>query len=302
MPVLTTQTAGTFGPCENELARLAAHLQRTREEERAALARELHDELGAILTAARLDLAWLAAQPCCTGDTVISTRIEALQRVLRQGIELKRRIIEDLHPTILVHLGLAAALEHMSGETRSRFVGRLEADIDPTVLVSQQTGLALYRVAQEALTNAMKYGGASRVRLSLSREGRRAVLRVQDDGKGFNLAIVGADRHGLMGMRHRMLAVRGQLEIETSTGLGTLVVARATVSARRHAAAPDTAAQANADNGRRHAPPARIDGAARVRHLHGPVTMASHPSMKRLAGLERQGPGTIDTIHKRGQP
>ena len=90
-------------------ARFAAWLQRTREAERAALARELHDELGAILTAARLDAAWLSAQPA-SHEPAIAQRLAALQQVLTQGIELKRRIIDDLHPTILTHLGLLAAL------------------------------------------------------------------------------------------------------------------------------------------------------------------------------------------------
>jgi signal transduction histidine kinase len=219
-------TAGTTSSAERELSRLAAHLQRTREQERASLARELHDELGAILTAARLDLAWLAAQPACSGDATISQRLKALQRVLQQGIELKRRIIEDLHPTILTHLGLGAAVEHLVTECACRFAGTIEARIDPTVTASQDAGLALYRIVQESLTNAMKHAAASRVVVTLGRVGRHVTLRIEDDGRGFDPAHVAAARHGLIGMRHRMLAVRGQLHIDSTPGNGTIVSAR----------------------------------------------------------------------------
>jgi signal transduction histidine kinase len=260
VPALTTPTADVGGlPSGEELARLAAHLQRTREQERAALARELHDELGAILTAARLDVAWLAAQSC-SQDPGIATRIGALQRVLQQGIELKRRIIEDLHPTILTHLGLPAGIEHLVAECRSRFDGRLEADIDPAVHVPPAAGLALYRVAQEALTNAMKYAAAGRLRVTLGRAGRHVVLRVEDDGKGFDPKRVGASRHGLAGMRHRMLAVRGLLQISAEPGLGTVVSARVPAPTRSSASKAGASATRQRPSTARRAPDSRLHG------------------------------------------
>jgi len=260
VPDLTIDATGAAGTDQRELARLAAHLQRTREQERAALARELHDELGAILTAARLDLAWLAAQPCCADDASIAGRLKALQRVLQQGIELKRRIIEDLHPTILTHLGLAAAVEHLVSECRCRFGGGIEASIDASVVASQDAGLALYRIVQESLTNAMKHAAASRVRVTLARSGRHIALRVEDDGRGFDPGRVAAARHGLIGMRHRMLAVRGQLQIDSTPGCGTVVSARipaATAASRR--------------------PPTQTRGRARALHLDG-TTQANSPA------------------------
>jgi signal transduction histidine kinase len=233
VPALTITSPGKTGSATGqELSRLAAHLQRTREQERAALARELHDELGAILTAARLDLAWLAAQPACAGDETISTRLQALQRVLQQGIELKRRIIEDLHPTILTHLGLAAAVEHLVGEFRCRFQGVVEARIDPSVAASQEAALALYRIVQESLTNAMKHANATRIVIVLACQGRQVTLRIEDDGCGFDAARVGACRHGLIGMRHRMLAVRGEVHIDAEPGRGTIVSARVPAARR----------------------------------------------------------------------
>jgi signal transduction histidine kinase len=276
VPALTNTCTGTAGtPSGEEIARLAAYLQRTREQERAALARELHDELGAILTAARLDLAWLAAQPC-NQEAAIATRVQALQRVLQQGIELKRRIIEDLHPTILTHLGLAAAVEHLVGEHRTRFDGRLDADVDPTIAVSAEAGLALYRVAQESLTNALKYAGAGRLRVTLTRAARQVVLRVEDDGRGFDPARVGVNRHGLAGMRHRMLAVRGVLQIESEQGGGTVVTARVPSSPRR-AAAPGKLATGKSSSVGKQGDERQVEEQGRVRRLHRDRTQPSHP-------------------------
>lgn len=207
---------------------LAAWLQQRIEAERAALARELHDELGAILTAARLDVAWLAAQPGCA-DTAVATRLAALQRVLGQGIELKRRIVEDLHPTVLTHLGLVAALEQLVASNRARFQGRLVVSIDPRIALDAEPALALYRIAQEALTNVHKYAGARTVRLSLRRLRGSVVLGIEDDGCGFDPASVGAGRHGLAGMRQRMVAVGGRLDVSAAPGAGTAI--RASVPA-----------------------------------------------------------------------
>ncbi len=232
--------------CPRTDADFAAWLQRTREAERAALARELHDELGAILTAARLDVAWLAAQPACHEPAVMQ-RLEALRRVLAHGIEMKRRIVEDLHPTVLTHLGLAPALEQLVASSRQRFAGRLSVSIDPSVSLDGEPALALYRIVQEALTNVHKYAQARNASVRLRRVPGRIELAVEDDGIGFDADSVGCGHHGLAGMRHRMLAIGGLLEVRSAPGAGTSIRAslpssasgRAVrVDARRAATAP----------------------------------------------------------------
>ena len=236
-------------------ARFAAWLQRTRESERAALARELHDELGAILTAARLDVAWLAAQPACHAPQ-IAERLAALQRVLTQGIGLKRRIVDDLHPTLLTHLGLVPALEQLLASHRTRFRGRVSAWLDPSVAPSGEPALALYRIVQESLTNIHKYARADFVRVSLRRVRGRIELSIDDDGVGFDPAAVGHGHHGLAGMRHRMLAVGGQFDVAASPGTGTSIRASVPMAARPRAVAslppPDPAVTdaMSADHGR----------------------------------------------------
>jgi signal transduction histidine kinase len=226
------------GSSADAIAELAAHLQRTRETERAVLARELHDELGAILTAARLDVAWLAAQPCCE-DPAIARRLAALQRVLREGIDLKRRIVEDLHPTALEHFGLVPALEQLLTAHGERYDAGLTVDLDESLDLRGDVALALYRIVQESLTNIQKYAEARHVRVTLRRQRGRVELAVSDDGRGFDSDAVAGGCHGLMGMRHRMLAVHGRLDVASAPGKGTVIRAVLPVPATSGVAVPD---------------------------------------------------------------
>ena len=210
---------------------LAARLQHARESERAALARELHDELGAILTAARLDVAWLSAQGACQ-DPEIARRLQALRQLLGDGIGLKRRLVEDLHPTLLTHLGFGAALEQLLVSNRERFAGKLSSELDKSVNLTGDAALALYRVAQESLTNIHKYAGASEVRVRLTRSRGRIELSIEDDGCGFDPAAVGFGHQGLSGLRDRMLAVSGRFEVASAPGLGTVIRASLPVQER----------------------------------------------------------------------
>ncbi len=203
---------------------LATRLQHAREAERAALARDLHDELGAILTAARLDVAWLAAQPC-SKEPQVASRLLALRKVLGDGIDLKRRLVEELHPTVLTHLGFAAALQCLLDSARPRFDGRITSRIDESIKLDGDSALALYRVAQESLTNILKYAHAREVRLVLARRNDRIELTISDDGSGFEPARVPHGHHGLAGLRDRLMAVRGRFDVESTPGAGTRVCA-----------------------------------------------------------------------------
>ena len=207
-----------------ELVRLASHLQNSREDERASLARELHDELGAVLTAAKMDVAWLGVK-LRDHDPALRARLQALKAVLEDAIELKRRIIEDLRPSLLTNLGLVPALQRLVEDQRARFAGQLVARIDDDIDVPEDTALVVYRIAQESLTNAHKYAHARRIEVSLHRLPRHLELRVSDDGTGFVVSQVGADHHGLAGMRHRLLSIRGSLHVDSAPGRGTVITA-----------------------------------------------------------------------------
>lgn len=219
-----------------QLTELARHLQTAREDERARLARDLHDELGATLTAAKLDVARMRPKLQSAAPELME-RLAHLTETLNSGIALKRRIIEDLRPSTLSNLGLGPALEILCRETAARLDIEIEFVQEPVAL-SPDAQLTVFRVLQETLTNVAKYAAASKVEVSLKTQGSDARLGIHDNGVGFDPAAVSSTRHGLVGMRFRVEAERGMLAIESAPGKGTLIVARLPLMA---AAAPDAA-------------------------------------------------------------
>lgn len=205
------------------LAELATHLQNVREDERGHLARELHDELGALLTAAKLDVARLKSR--LAGNLPeAAERLEHLTTTLNSGIALKRRIVEDLRPSSLSHLGLVASLEILAREFEERSGLTITTDLEQVEL-GGSSQLTVYRLVQESLTNMGKYAEATQARITLEGFDGYISIDVTDDGKGFNTAAVGAGSHGLAGMRHRVEAAGGKLTVTSSKGSGTRISA-----------------------------------------------------------------------------
>jgi signal transduction histidine kinase len=207
-----------------ELTELARHLQTVREDERARLARELHDELGALLTAAKLDVARIRRMTRTTAPE-IDERLLHMAELLDQGIALKRRIIEDLRPSALSNLGLVPALEILTQEFAQRSGLQLSLELTETA-DAEADRLALYRLVQEALTNVLRHAQAKHVRVSLIEADGWLQLSIRDDGQGFNPEAVGAGHHGLLGMRYRIESLGGTLQLLSAPGRGTLVLAR----------------------------------------------------------------------------
>lgn len=207
-----------------ELTELARHLQTVREDERARLARELHDELGALLTAAKLDVARIRRMTKTAPD--IDERLKHMSELLDQGIALKRRIIEDLRPSALSNLGLVPALEILTQEFAQRSGLQLSLELIDTTYTDDADRLALYRLVQEALTNVLRHAKAKHVRVSLGEADGWLQLHIRDDGQGFNPDAVGAGHHGLLGMRYRIESLGGTLQLLSAPGRGTLVLAR----------------------------------------------------------------------------
>jgi signal transduction histidine kinase len=205
------------------LSELASHLQQVREEERGHLARELHDELGALLTAAKLDVARLKSKIDTTAPDV-SERLRHLTETLNSGIALKRRIIEDLRPSSLSNLGLTAAIEILTREYAERAGIEVETSLE-AVKLPDASQLTVYRMVQEALTNIGKYAKASKVLVSVHGYPTHVAVQVRDNGEGFDPATVRPNSHGLSGMRHRVEAAGGRLSITSRPGNGTLVSA-----------------------------------------------------------------------------
>lgn len=208
-----------------ELTALTRHLQTVREEERGHLARELHDELGALLTAAKLDVARMRRSLGNPAGAEVQERLQHLVATIDQGIALKRRIIEDLRPSSLNNLGLRAALEILAAEfqQRSGVTTRTAiADVD----LPDAARIAIYRLVQESLTNIAKHAAATAIDVRLEQQGTELLVQVQDNGRGFDPRVVKSGSHGLLGMQFRVEALGGSVRIESAPGRGTLIEAR----------------------------------------------------------------------------
>ena len=205
------------------LTELANHLQQVREDERGHLARELHDELGALLTAAKLDVARLKPRVDVQVPE-IAERLRHLTETLNSGIALKRRIIEDLRPSSLFNLGLTTSLEILTREFAERSGIVVDVNLE-TVDLPEQVQLTVYRMVQESLTNIGKYAGAAKALVAVHNYPTHVSVQIRDDGTGFDTTAINASSHGLMGMRHRVEAAGGRLTITSQPGEGTLVSA-----------------------------------------------------------------------------
>ncbi|MEZ5475662.1 MAG: histidine kinase [Steroidobacteraceae bacterium] len=208
----------------HELAALTSHLQSTVEVERAALARELHDELGGLLVAAKMDLNQL--KPLLPlDDETTAARLKRIDSALANGVKFKRRVVEELRPTLLDNLGLLAALRWQVEQACA--TANLECDValpEEEPALDNETRIGLFRIVQECLSNIMKHAQAGRVWLSMSVDATHLCLNVADDGIGFaQTDDSGVLHHGLSGMRHRARGMSGTLTIGARPGGGTLV-------------------------------------------------------------------------------
>lgn len=202
-----------------ELTQLTKHLQTVREDEKSHLGRELHDEMGALLTAAKLDIARLkrSLEPLVPE---VANRLGHLTATINSGIGLKRRIIEDLRPSSLSNLGLLPALQIQVREFATRTGLEVVADLQDAHLPKDDEIVA-YRFVQEALTNIVKHASASKIAVTFKPVGDEAYLAVQDNGVGMVPGGSPRSVHGLLGMRYRVEAVHGRMAVTSESGQGT---------------------------------------------------------------------------------
>ena len=208
-----------------QLSVLSRHLIRVSEEEKSRLARELHDEMGANLTAIGLDLTAVGEELRATRPELASIVARA-RRTLVDTVQLKRRIIENLRPSLLDNMGLSAALQSYCADY-ARITG-LDCDalIDNQADAATPTqAIALFRITQEALNNVAKYAQARSVIVNLCREPDGWTLEITDDGVGIAPeALARPKSHGLLGMRERAMLLGGTLVVERGVnGVGTCV-------------------------------------------------------------------------------
>jgi signal transduction histidine kinase len=209
-----------------ELTELSQHLIRVSEEEKAKIARELHDTFGGNLTAINMDLNWIQRR-VPEEARELRERLQRVLQMLAETVELKHEVVEGLRPSHLDDLGLAFAMRaHCREFTRRTGLPcdvEVEEDFDD---LDPAWSIALYRIVQETLTNTVKHARAERVRISLKREPAGMRLRIIDDGVGLAQATAKPKSHGILGMRERMRQVGGTFTIAPGpSGKGTLVEA-----------------------------------------------------------------------------
>jgi signal transduction histidine kinase len=207
---------------ERRLAEFAEHLQATIEQERASIAREIHDDIGGALAAAKLDLAWIGRH---LSDPVTLGHVNAATEMLQQALGASQRIMMNLRPAILDQ-GLAAAVDWLASgferRTGIRTVLRLG---QPDHELPKAVQLTAYRTAQEALTNIAKHARCDLVTIDMTDSGNVLTLEISDNGQGLSATEQDKTKaYGLKGLQERAKSVGGWLDISTSVGKGTSII------------------------------------------------------------------------------
>jgi PAS domain S-box-containing protein len=207
-----------------QLRNLTAHLLSVREEERARISREVHDELGQSLTAVKMDLAWLAGRlPQRNGEML--KRIRSTGQLADSIIQSIRRISTELRPAVL-DLGLAAAVEWQVQEFQARSGIQCKVRLLTREVVASNASTAMFRIFQETLTNVARHAKATLAEVVLQKQRDRLVLLIRDNGRGFDQASPPLSKSlGLLGMRERAAILGGQVNISSAPGKGTTVTA-----------------------------------------------------------------------------
>jgi len=215
-PAADTHTSEASGEARiAELSELATHLLTSAEDERSILAKELHDELGGLITAAKMDMAWLSAHIGTSLDPAADEKFRSVVQMLNQAMTLKRRVVESLRPSLLDHFGLPVALRSHLDENCSRAGLEYIATLpEETLDLAPASQLALFRVAQEALAGTLARGTAKHVELVIEPEGEGYSMLIGDDGGEFDVAM----QRTLVGMRHRIRAAGGTLQADCLPG------------------------------------------------------------------------------------
>jgi signal transduction histidine kinase len=204
-----------------QLTELTHHLVSAREDERNRLARNLHDDLGSLLTSAKLDAARIRSRLVGTTPETLEL-LSHLVGTLNSGITLGRRIIEDLRPSALSNLGLVATLEILAREFADHSGVDVQCALEPVDL-DVNAELMVYRLVQEAITNITKYAQARHVWVTLSKQDNHIEVSVRDDGVGFETTKKLESKYGLIGMRFRVEAEGGVLHVTSLPGNGTTI-------------------------------------------------------------------------------
>jgi PAS domain S-box-containing protein len=202
---------------------LSSHLQNSREEERIHIAREIHDELGQLTTALKLDMSWLRKK-IAPENIEIKSKLDDTIILLDEMVKTIRRISQELRPSILDNLGLSAAIEWYLNDfgKRTNIKCKFDNGVGEEDDLPANIKTSLFRICQESLTNVMRHSKATEVRCTLSKSRNRIYLTIQDNGEGFDKNQK-SKSFGLLGMQERAIMVNGELKIDSALGKGTTI-------------------------------------------------------------------------------
>jgi signal transduction histidine kinase len=218
-----------------QLRALADRLQIVREEDRKVVARDLHDQIGQILTSIKMDMTWMARH-LPQSETLVLARIHESIQSINDGVKAVRTICSGLRPGVLDDLGLAAAIEWQAADFAARYSIPCQVTVPPVDLhLDGDRATATFRIFQECLTNVIRHAQANAIRVDLCQEEEYLLLVVEDDGIGFQVADLSntLGSLGLLGMRERAQFCGGEVHISSSSGNGTRVTVRMPVDAPR---------------------------------------------------------------------
>jgi signal transduction histidine kinase len=202
-----------------ELEALSTHLLRTVESERSELAKQLHDELGGLITAAKMDMAWLSARIGQGLDAESTEKFNSVVQMLNQAMILKRRVVENLRPSLLDHFGLAVAMRsHFEEQCRSAGIDCVATLPEESLELDATAQLTLFRVAQEVLSAIVARGGTKNVEIVIEPEEGGYTMVIGDDGTPMDTNIARV----LPSARHRLALSGGRIEVEARDGGGGL--------------------------------------------------------------------------------
>jgi PAS domain S-box-containing protein len=208
-----------------QLRGLTARREEAREEERKYIAREVHDELGQILTGLKMNVSILNHK-LGAGNELTKGQVQVTMKLTDRALEVARNVASALRPSAL-EMGIVSALEWLAGRfsanTGIRCVVHIE---DDNIQLDEAPAIALFRIVQESLTNVARHAKASLVDVTLRREASGYVMKVKDNGSGFDASKRKADSFGLVGIRERALILGGSVDIDSHPGKGTEIVVR----------------------------------------------------------------------------
>ncbi len=210
-----------------QLRNLAAHLQSVREQEATQIGREIHDELGQVLTALKLDLSWLRSQ-LTEEQRPLHRRIRSMLGLIDSTVEAVRRISTALRPRMLDDLGLTAAIQWLTSEFQERTGITCHVVLRPKeIVLDKERSTTIFRIIQEALVNVTRHAGATNVRVSLTKRGGYLTLKVLDNGKGITKEQISDPKSfGIIGMQERVNFCGGKFQISGIRGKGTTIAVR----------------------------------------------------------------------------